>query len=64
MESGGGKDDAQRRTHMDKMWKMGMEMSRADIDRALLRAGLTRSDTEGLDRDIYMQIKVILLFSK
>ncbi len=58
MESGGGRDDPQRRAHMEKVWKVGMEISRSDIDRALLRSGLTRGDMEGLDRDIYAQIKV------
>jgi hypothetical protein len=58
VDSGGGRDDASRRAHLDKLWRMGMEVSRNDIDRALLASGLTRADMDGLDRDIYESIKV------
>ena len=58
MESGGGRDDAARRAHLDKLWRIGMEISRAEVDRALLVSGLTRADMEGLDRDIYSQVTV------
>jgi hypothetical protein len=57
-ESGGGRDDAIRRARLDTLWSVGMEVTREEIHKALLKQGLTRDDTNGIDKDIYTGIKV------
>lgn len=57
-ESGGGRDDAIRRARLDALWRVGMEVTREEIHKALLKQGLTRDDTNGIDKEIYTGIKV------
>lgn len=57
-ESGGGRDDAKRRAHLDLLWRVGMEVTRDQIIDALRKKGLTRADTDGIDREIHVGIKV------
>ena len=53
-----GKDDGTRRRHLEKLWRNGMAVTRQEIERALMKSGLSRADTEGLGRDIFAAIKV------
>lgn len=59
-ESGGGRDDAIRRQRLDALWRIGMEVTREEVHKALIKQGLTRDDTNGIDKEIYSGIRVRL----